>query len=176
MRCPASKIECTNERFSMIKFIALITASFLTSCVTSYVGPRYDESTTAVVRGSSSRRGAFDWERYTINMVDDKAVIYIVHSKERVVLTAGKHQIVVTSAFNRGGGLFGIGPFEAMTDFIFEAMPGREYIVTGRVDGAKIRVWVADKFSGKRVTEEAILPYRKSTSSGSYPIFIPVSS
>lgn len=159
----------------MKRLLICLLLSVLTSCSGVYTNPKNDPATTSVIKNENRRRGLFDWEHFTIEMIDGKAVSYSLSwsaTTKTIRVAQGKHEITISSAFNRGLG--SAGPFNGRAAVVANIKPGRVYQVNGRIDGVKVRYWIEDKATGERACEEVAEPYGIMPSSYSYPIFIPV--
>jgi hypothetical protein len=104
-------------------------------------------------------------------MVDGRGKTYWISSThEKVSLKPGPRQLVVKGTFLRG---FLNGPYEGMVDLTLDAKPGHSYVLRGKVDGARINMWIDDTTTGQRATPVAVVSYRRTPPTPT-PIFIPI--
>lgn len=146
----------------------------LTGCqILPYVNPKHVEGQTAVLRGTSIRRGFANWEEYVVDRVDGRKMVYLVSVREKIVLSPGRHRLEVKPAFYRMDLNLGVGPRATHDEIEFIAESGKEYEFGGRIDGLRCVIWIVEKGSGRKVVEQSTPDHHKMMVS--YPIYIPVS-
>jgi hypothetical protein len=169
------KTHRATKRTPMNRLILCLSLVILTSCSGVYTNPPKDVATTSEIKNQNRRRGFFDWENFTIEMIDGRSVSYSLswsYTTKTIRVTQGKHEIVISSHFNRGLG--SAGPFSGRGAVTVNIKPGRVYRVNGRIDGVRVFYWIEDTQTGERACEEVSEPYAIMPQSYSYPIFIPV--
>lgn len=147
----------------------------LVSCSGVHVNPKKDLAMTSILKNESRRRGLFDWEHFTVEMIDGKAVSYSLSwsaTTKTIRLTEGSHEVTVRATFNRGLGSG--GPYSGRAALNARIKPGRIYQLNGKVEGVRLRYWIEDKATGERACPDVIEPYGVLPMNTAYPIFIPV--
>lgn len=116
-----------------LSWLCLLAALILVGCATpqnAYVPPTGDPSTLAVIKPSSVRNGAWDWESYLIRSIDNQPVTYNCFGNCQWTVTPGEHVIVVDVQFVRS--LSGGGPYKSLAAVPVVVKAGKVYIPTGR--------------------------------------------
>jgi hypothetical protein len=152
--------------------LLLLATNCLTSCGTFYKNPPNDPALTAVLRNARQRQSFYDWRDFKVEGIDGKPVTYLdsfVPSSKKLVVTAGTHRILIYGTFLKG---FANGPYEAREEVIATFKPGRTYVCTGAVSGAKLQLWIKDSASNERVSNVVSATYSRIVSPT--PVYVPV--
>ncbi len=167
----------TTERRSTVRILIVIVTLLLSGCATtqnSYVPPGKENTETATIISSWTRNGLTDWEGYSIETIDGKYVSYGLTDKDWVTFNiySGKKDLVVHCEYNRTFG--GSCPCEAYSELSFIAEPGKNYMVTGEVNGLSVDFWVIDKDTKEIVSEKSSGDKRRQPQDVYMPLYIPM--
>jgi hypothetical protein len=152
---------------------SLILASGCATTKNSYISPDISNEPTASIENTWIRNSLFDWEGFYVQAVDNKYISDSFFSdpgdaSNRVL--AGEHLLFVYSEYNRNGA--GGCPCEAFANVSFNFKEGRDYRLSGQINGAEVYFFIVDNNSGKRVSE--IFGTNTNTKPQSYiaPVYI----
>lgn len=157
------------------KLLLILVSSLLVSCSGVYRDPPKNPAATAELRNTGKSWSLYHWERYRVEMIDDLAVNYSLSwtEKTRVMrVTAGKHRLVVSMAFNKG--FMTAGPYEALTDLVADFKAGRKYQLVGSVEGSAASFWIEDTETHEKISNVAVQLIGRTIVQPSYPVYMPI--
>ena len=158
-----------------MRVVILMVVIFLSGCTATknmYVSPQAENKNTATIVSSWTRNGVTDWEGYSIEAIDNKAVSYGLSDRDWVTfpITEGRHKLVVFGEYNRSFG--GTCPCQARAELEFKAERGKHYKLVGKVEGASIKFWVINKDTQSIVSGIAKGSYKSSPHDVVVPIYM----
>ncbi|HVL36987.1 MAG TPA: hypothetical protein VM489_15065 [Burkholderiales bacterium] len=159
-----------------MRILVLLSCLAMTGCVglierATFLPWRAGDA--ALVHDRAVADGAAAWQTYQLAAVDDKLVSPLGgrSGDEPAKVPPGERALTVLATVQRGPGK---GPLEAYLPLRARLEPGASYRLNGRVEGARVEVWLEQVETGRHASEPAAAPLYNYAQATPLPVFVPL--